>query len=111
MVRSNPVPHCLAATALLALSIALVGCSGGDGPGPGDDDDGPGSDGGADRTDGGGGADGGEPPTPISTCQMACLDAADCAMTTTGAFDADNYACNDGACEWLGCHSARVAPG
>ncbi|MBL8719792.1 MAG: hypothetical protein JNL79_27630 [Myxococcales bacterium] len=36
-------------------------------------------------------------------CVAACSKPADCA-TTSAAYDADNYACNGGACEWKGCN-------
>jgi hypothetical protein len=44
----------------------------------------------------------------VRACVYACQAAADCAMPSAGAaFDADNYACIDGACVWTGCNSTE----
>lgn len=39
----------------------------------------------------------------VATCLAACTKPADCAIASA-AYDADNYACTDGACEWKGCN-------
>lgn len=46
-------------------------------------------------------------PTPgfnLMTCVLACSTPSDCALATA-LNDADNYRCNGGACEWLGCNT------
>ncbi len=55
---------------------------------------------------GGGKGDGGASdatPPSVPYCQMTCSTAADCA-TASGAFDADNYACEAGLCRYKGCN-------
>ena len=47
---------------------------------------------------------GGGGPT-VDYCVKACQTAADCA-SDAGAFDTDNYACDAGACRYLGCSTA-----
>lgn len=43
-------------------------------------------------------------PTAERNCVLGCTSPADCA-TSSGAFDADNYACNtEGACVYTGCN-------
>jgi hypothetical protein len=42
------------------------------------------------------------PSSGIATCAKGCASAVDCKVDT-GAFDTDNYACNGGACTYLGC--------
>ena len=41
-------------------------------------------------------------PSAAMNCVLGCTGAADCA-TASGAFDADNYACLEGACVYTGC--------
>jgi hypothetical protein len=43
----------------------------------------------------------------LHLCQQACQAPADCVTETVagGAFGADNYACPDGVCHYLGCNS------
>lgn len=41
----------------------------------------------------------------LPTCVPACDVAGDCALVGGGAYDADNYRCTGGACEWTGCNS------
>jgi hypothetical protein len=38
-------------------------------------------------------------------CQQSCSSPADCALSSGGAYAADRYACDQGACRWLGCNS------
>lgn len=40
----------------------------------------------------------------LATCWPTCATATDCA-TASPAYDADNYACDDGVCEYTGCNS------
>lgn len=48
------------------------------------------------------------PSWTFSACLFGCTSAADCAMTGAGpAFDADNYRCTSGVCEFIGCHNAQ----
>lgn len=54
--------------------------------------------------DGGSRDGGGRSTEPIQFCQLACSAAADCG-SASAAFDADNYACEAGACRYLGCNS------
>lgn len=42
--------------------------------------------------------------TALPTCMEGCTTSADCDMGSS-AYDADNYECRDGACEWTGCNS------
>ncbi|MEQ8456321.1 MAG: hypothetical protein RLO52_15750 [Sandaracinaceae bacterium] len=48
------------------------------------------------------GDDAGPPPPELRFCQLGCASVADCA-TASPAFDADNYACEGGACRYTGC--------
>jgi hypothetical protein len=41
---------------------------------------------------------------PFDTCLQKCTAPADCA-TTSAAYDADNYRCTGGLCEYTGCNS------
>lgn len=55
---------------------------------------------------GGSGGSGGGSILMVPTCFRGCAVASDCVIMGTGeAFDADNYACNAGICEWTGCKS------
>jgi hypothetical protein len=48
------------------------------------------------------------PSWSFSACQYGCSTAADCAMPGAGpAFDADNYRCTSGICEFIGCHTSQ----
>lgn len=48
------------------------------------------------------------PAWSFSACLYGCTTATDCAMAGAGpAFDADNYRCTSGVCEFIGCHSAQ----
>ncbi len=41
----------------------------------------------------------------IRTCHPTCMTVADCAPSgSPPLYDADNYACNEGRCEWTGCN-------
>lgn len=40
----------------------------------------------------------------FSNCILPCAGAADCAAATSPAYDADNYACTNARCEYLGCN-------
>jgi hypothetical protein len=42
----------------------------------------------------------------VPTCWNTCASPADCASPSP-AYDADNYACDEGFCVWQGCHSAE----
>lgn len=44
-------------------------------------------------------------PLPIArmNCVRSCATSAECA-SPSAAYDADNYACDDGACRYIGCH-------
>jgi len=116
LVRSS-----LLALSLLAALTTASGCGNGDGDdaagtesfggpdassgdGDGDADSG---DGDADSGDGdaGDGGDGdGDPDLDI--CLPSCATASDCALGAAGtAYDEDNYACDQGACVYLGCYS------
>ncbi len=53
---------------------------------------------GGSSTGGGGGA------PAVAICKRDCQTPADC-TTAAGAFDADNYTCNGGACDYKGCNS------
>ena len=53
----------------------------------------------ASTTTGSGGSD------PVLTCLIACDTAADCDLGAGPAWDADNYACANGGCIYLGCNS------
>lgn len=100
--------------ALAALS--WVAC-GGDAASSDDDDDGPSSGAGASGSAGSGtgattgagvttGGGGGSTPIPtIEVCLAPCSTPADCAVPNAPAFDVDNYACDDGACRYLGCNT------
>ena len=45
-------------------------------------------------------------PLTFASCYPTCSTAADCAITGGGVlYDADNYACESGACRWTGCNS------
>ncbi|MDI1444247.1 hypothetical protein [Polyangium sp. 6x1] len=64
-----------------------------------------GAGGGSSSSSGSGGGGGSEPVT-VPYCTAACQSNADCSMGAAGsAFDADNYACTAGTCEYVGCHS------
>lgn len=52
--------------------------------------------------DGGGATDAGAPAEPLDLCLQACVTADDCG-TDLGAFSADNYECDSGACRYGGC--------
>ena len=54
------------------------------------------------RDAGGSSTDAGAPPPPTPLCQRACTAPADCA-SGTALYDATHYACESGACRWLGC--------
>ena len=41
----------------------------------------------------------------VPTCVRTCNAAADCVYTNDARYDADNYACNDSLCEYVGCQS------
>jgi hypothetical protein len=43
-------------------------------------------------------------PTALKNCVKSCSTPTDCS-TTSAAFDADNYACESGACRYKGCNS------
>jgi hypothetical protein len=43
--------------------------------------------------------------TGVPECVVACTTSADCGDPTRPPYDEDNYACTDGACEWLGCRT------
>ncbi|MBK9264981.1 MAG: hypothetical protein IPM54_35015 [Polyangiaceae bacterium] len=61
--------------------------------------------GGSSSNSGAGGSGGGAMPM-LSICQQGCVSVSDCIIAGGGAaFDADNYACNGGACEYTGCNS------
>jgi len=67
----------------------------------------PGTDGGApppgtDAGDPPPGTDAGPPAPSITFCVLGCAVDADC-TTASPAFDADNYRCDDGRCEYTGC--------
>lgn len=42
----------------------------------------------------------------VASCWPTCTSPADCASAHP-AFDVDNYACNDGVCEYTGCNSTK----
>lgn len=44
------------------------------------------------------------PGAPFPMCYLACDTVADC-VTASVLYDADNYACTGGKCEWQGCNS------
>lgn len=74
------------------------------------DNDGGDGDGDNDGGDGGGDSDGGDGDgdgdSDVDVCIQACATAADCALGAAGsAYDEDNYACDQGACTYLGCYS------
>jgi hypothetical protein len=86
---------------LLVLVLGAAGCGGGGGGG-GDDT---GGDGGGGDIDGGGGG-GPDAAAPLDVCVLSCGAPADCATGAAGTIiDANNYACDAGACRWLGCLS------
>jgi hypothetical protein len=46
------------------------------------------------------------PGLGFSSCYLTCTSAADCVSPGAGvAFDADNYRCQAGSCQYLGCHN------
>jgi hypothetical protein len=46
------------------------------------------------------------PSNEYAGCLKACSVPADCVLASTGlAFDADNFACKEGVCEYTGCNS------
>lgn len=45
-----------------------------------------------------------DPSLVVPTCIKGCTKAADCA-TASAAYDTDNYACESGACKYIGCNS------
>ncbi len=47
-----------------------------------------------------------QPGYTIPACVLACTTPSDCALQNV-LFDADNYACVLGGCQWLGCNSAQ----
>ncbi|MFH2010470.1 MAG: hypothetical protein ABI333_27975 [bacterium] len=44
------------------------------------------------------------PLLPTPQCYKGCSTVSDCVMTNT-LYDADNYQCTTGLCEWIGCNS------
>jgi len=44
------------------------------------------------------------PGASFTACRETCTTAADCELGPGAVFDADNYACNGGLCEWTGCN-------
>ncbi len=59
------------------------------------------------------GDSGGDQQQHVSYCVQVCDSPSDCASQYPP-WDADNYDCNDGACEYLGCHSdeeCKAVPG
>ena len=81
---------------LLCMLIALTACGG----------DEPRSDV-VDASGSGPDADPGPPPEDARYCVLACTTPADCATSTNPGTtsSADNFTCDDGACNWLGCFS------
>ena len=95
----------LGACVLTALIVG-AGCGGGAGGadgGPAADADPLAPDADPLAPDAGSGIDGGGEPG-LAVCQLGCVNASDCAQATA-AYDADNYACEQGACVWTGCNS------
>lgn len=45
-----------------------------------------------------------DPSLNVPTCIKGCTKPADCA-TASAAYDTDNYACESGACKYIGCNS------
>jgi hypothetical protein len=46
------------------------------------------------------------PGTTFDSCYPSCATAADCVVPNGGPlYDADNYECNSGLCQWIGCNS------
>lgn len=43
----------------------------------------------------------------IKYCLLACNTLSDCILGEGAHRDADNFSCNDGVCQYLGCHSDR----
>jgi hypothetical protein len=94
-----------------ACALWLVACGSGDTSGTGAAG---GSNGGAAGGSGGttatagsgtGGSTGGGGSAPaVATCLRGCQTGADC-VVSAGAFDADNYTCNGGGCEYKGCNN------
>jgi hypothetical protein len=102
------------AAAALALAAASACGDDSDASDPdagGDDDDGLADaggttiDAGADDADGSPDAGDGRPSGTLPVCLPTCRAPADCEIVP-GAFDADNYTCDDGACVWRGCNSS-----
>jgi hypothetical protein len=91
LTRYAPAPATLSA---LFVALMLPGCN----PGSTGTDPANGSDNGGENG-GNGGAD------PIPYCQVGCTTASDCTSVENGAFNADNYACSQGACQYTGCGS------
>lgn len=44
--------------------------------------------------------------TSFPNCILPCSAASDCAVATSPAYDADNYACTGARCEYLGCNDS-----
>jgi hypothetical protein len=94
--------------AALAVLAALAACGSGGGGMADDDDDDDGMvidaavpDGAADAA-----IDAPDAPPPLSYCYWECDQVADCPLGMAGTIsDADNVACDDGACRWTGCNN------
>ncbi|MCK6547148.1 hypothetical protein L6R52_14960 [Myxococcota bacterium] len=60
-------------------------------------------------TDAGAAIDAGGAPdagfTPIPSCYLSCTTETDCVINAGSLYDADNYTCTSGHCEWRGCNS------
>jgi hypothetical protein len=98
---------------LLLSTLLLPGCGGDDDDG-GDGDGGPsGVDAGADTGAGpdvDAGGPGGPDASTLLVCMQGCSSPADCGGDSPWA-NADNFACTDGACRYLGCKDGECSAG